>query len=303
MLIDAIESYIALRQTLGFKLDNLARNLIRFGRFATDQGDTHIRVATAAAWAADGSSPLVRHHRLRDVTRLARFLASEDPAHEVPRPEILRYTYLRRLPYIYSPDEVTRLIASTRRLSRTYPLRRETYATLFGLIAATGLRLSEALDLRVDDVRDDGVLHIRRTKFGKSRMVPLHPSAAAVLERYLLLRRARPVLDDHLFLSLEAVRISVSTAEYAFGRLLKVAGVGQDRQRKPRIHDLRHTFATRALERCPADRKAIAEHFVALSTYLGHVNISSTYWYLEATPELMSDVAAAAEQWIAGGVR
>jgi integrase len=164
-----------------------------------------------------------------------------------------------------------------------------------GLIAETGLRVSEALNLRFSDVLPEGVLQIQRPKFGKSRLVPLHPTAAAALGRYLGLRRGLPVTDDHLFLSAGNRRIGSSMVEYTFGRMRRLAGIAPARTRPPRIHDLRHTVATRALEQCPTERAAVARHFVALATYLGHTDITHTYWYLEATPELMTGLADAAE--------
>lgn len=169
------------------------------------------------------------------------------------------------------------------------------YTTLIGLIAATGLRVSEALDLRFSDVLPDGVLQIRRTKFGKSRLVPLHPTAATALSRYLEVRRQLAVTDDHLSLSAGNRRIGSSMVEYTFRRIRHLAGIAPARTRPPRIHDLRHTVATRALEQCPTGRAAVARHFVALATYLGHSDIKYTYWYLEATPELMTGLATAAE--------
>ncbi len=294
MLTDLVERYLSLRRTLGFNLRHVARNLHAFAAFATHRGDTHIRAATALAWATEGSSPLVRSVRLRNVVQLARFLRAEDPGHEVPVNPFQRSNQ-RSPPYIYSPEEIARLIGAAEHLRATYPLRRQVYATLIGLIAATGLRVSEALDLRFCDVLPEGVLQIRRTKFGKSRLVPLHPTAAAALGRYLGLRRALPVTDDHLFLSAGNRRIGSSMVEYTFGRMRRLAGIAPARRRPPRIHDLRHTVATRALEQCPTDRAAVARHFVALATYLGHTDITHTYWYLEATPELMTGLADAAE--------
>jgi integrase len=169
------------------------------------------------------------------------------------------------------------------------------YATLLGLIAATGLRVSEALDLRLGDVLADGVLLIRQTKFGKTRHVPLHPTAVEVLDQYLAVRRRLAVTDDHVFVSASDQRIASSTVNYTFRRVLRLAGVTTMRPRPPRIHDLRHTFATRALEQCATQREAVARHFVALATYLGHADITKTYWYLEATPDLMGALARAAE--------
>ncbi len=147
MLIAHVERYISLRQTLGFKLKDLSANLSAFARFAGDRGDTHIRVATAVDWATDAPSPYARYIRLRDVVLLARFLHAEDPIHEVPTNPFYA-PMRRRLPYIYTPDEIVQLLEGAGRLRRSYPFRRQVYRTLLGLIAATGLRISEALDLR-----------------------------------------------------------------------------------------------------------------------------------------------------------
>ena len=250
-------------------------------------------------WATDAPSTHARYIRLRNVAHLARFLHAEDPTHEVP-PNPFHASTQRRLPYIYSPGEIARLVGAASRLRESYPLRRQVYATLLGLIAATGLRISEALGLRLHDLLPDGVLQIRRTKFGKSRLVLLHPTALAALQRYLEHRLRLAVTDDHVFLSMRDRRISSRTVDYTFQRIRQLAGIAPPRTRPPRIHDLRHTFATRALEQCSTRREAVARHFVALSTYLGHADIANTYWYLEATPELMADIAAAAEVLIAG---
>jgi integrase/recombinase XerD len=191
-------------------------------------------------------------------------------------------------------------MGAARRLRESYPLRRQVYATMLGLIAATGLRISEALDLRLSDVLPDGVLQVRRTKFGKSRLLPLHPTVVTALASYLKARRRRTVTDDHVFLSAKNQRIHTVMAEYTFRRMRRLAGIAPARTRLPRIHDLRHSFATRVLEQCSTRREAVARHFVALATYLGHTNIANTYWYLEATPQLMTDIAAAGEALLAG---
>ena len=139
-------------------------------------------------------------------------------------------------------------------------------------------------------------MHIRETKFYKSRLVPLHATVVEALDRYLDLRGRFAGSDDHLFLSMEGSALAYSTVKCAFRSHLAArehrAGRGT---RRPRIHDLRHSFATRVLEQCGTKREAVARHFVALSTYLGHAEIAHTYWYLQATPELMTDIAAAAE--------
>jgi len=300
MLTTDIGRYVALRRTLGFRLHKTAQRLDAFARFAATRGDTHIRTSTAVAWATEAVSPRARHIRLRDLAHLARFLHAEDPAHEVPPAALFPTQRRRRLPYIYAPEEVTRIVQATGQLRRTYPLRREMYATLFGLIAATGLRVSEALNLRLDDLQRDGVLLVRQTKFRKSRLVVLHPTAVAALDRFLDQRRRLPVTDDHIFLSASNRRIAASMAHYTFRRVARLADVGSGSRRPCRIHDLRHTFATRSLQQCSAQRGSVARHFVALATYMGHADIVHTYWYLEATPELMTDIAAAAEVLVIG---
>jgi integrase len=299
MLIAHVERYISLRQALGYKLHDLSSNLVAYARFATDRGDTHIRVSTAMDWATEAASPHAHYVRLRDVARLARFLHAEDPTHEVPINPFSAPTR-RRLPYIYAPEEIVQLVEAAGRLRKTYPLRRQIYGTLLGLIAATGLRISEALDLRVHDVLSDGVLRIRHTKFGKSRLIPLHPTAVKAFDQYLEQRRQLAVTDDHVFLSAGNRRISSSMVEYTFRRVLRLANIAPSRARPPRIHDVRHTFATRALEQCSTRREAVARHFVALATYMGHTDIAHTYWYLEPTPDLMTGIAAAAEALITG---
>lgn len=299
MLITYVERYLSLRRTLGYKLREISRHLRRFATFAANKCDTHVRASTAMEWAAEAPSPYARHLRLRDVVHLARYLHAENPIHEIPSNPFHAPKH-RPLPYIYAPNEIVQLVGAANRLRESYPLRRQVYATVLGLIAATGLRISEALDLRLYDVLSNGVLQIRHTKFGKNRLVPLHPTAANALECYLEKRRRLSVTDDHVFLSAGNQRIASSTVEYTFRRMCRLARIAPERTRPPRIHDLRHTFATRALEQCATRREAVARHFVALSTYLGHTDIAHTYWYLEATPELMTDIATAAEELIAG---
>jgi len=213
MLIDDIERYIALRQSLGFKLQKPARQLRSFARFAMPRGESHIRAATAVAWAATAPTPEARHRWLGYVVRLARFLRAEDPAHEIPPEKLFAIRKSRLVPYIYTPDELTRILdtAGQLRQQKPNPLRRQLYVTLFGLIAATGLRVSEALNLRLGDMLPGGVLHIRETKFNKSRLVPLHKSVVEELERYLDIRRRFAGPDDHLFLSVKGTALAYTT--------------------------------------------------------------------------------------------
>ena len=305
MLKTQIDRYLSIRQILGLKLEDTQRDLRDYARFACDRGDTHITASSATAWAEKGSTSYVRHVRIHRIAHLARFLHAEDSAHQVPSTVPFQHVYVRPLPYIYPPEEISKIIAEAGKIRRRhYSLRREIYATLVGLIAATGLRVSEALNLRFEDVQEGGVLNVRKTKFGKSRLIPLHPSATATLGQYLELRRRITTTDDdHIFISAHGRRIASSTVNYTFRVLLNRAEIAPERIRRPRIHDLRHTFATRALEKCGSDRRLIARHFVALSTYLGHIDIKQTYWYLEATPELMAEIAAAGEDFVLRGVQ
>ena len=302
MLTASVERYISLRRTLGYGLRQASHLLQAFAQFSQLRGDTHLRSSSAIAWATAASTPGTRYVRLQAAVMLARFLHAEDSAHEVPPSNIFPVPRGRLMPYIYSAQEVGRIVSAAEKLPRTYPLRRETYATLFGLIAATGLRISEALNLRIADVGADGVLFIRQGKGGKSRLVPLHPTAVENLRTYLHLRCKLPSSADHVFLSASGQRIGRSMANYTFRRLALHAGISDTGTRPCRIHDLRHTFATRSLEKCPKRREDVAAHFVALATYLGHTDITHTYWYLEATPELMTDISAATEALMGGEV-
>lgn len=303
MLTEDINRYIALRRSLGFKLKETAKNLASFGRFAEAKAERHIRTATAVAWAEEASTPDTRYRRITDVIRLASFLQAEDAKHEVPPTGVFRSHRTKFIPYIFTGDELARLIdaARVRQQEECVPVRREIYAVLFGLIASTGLRISEALNLTLSDVLPDGILHIRKTKFGKSRMVPLHPSMMRILDRYLELRLAVAAEDDHLFLSEGKRKIYYSVPHKAFHEILAIAAIAPGRSRRPRIHDLRHTFATRVLEQCGAGREAIARHAVAVMTYMGHSNLRYTYWYLHRTPELLAEISAAAEDLLMEG--
>ncbi len=189
----------------------------------------------------------------------------------------------------HSPEQIAQIVKAARRLRESYPLRRQTYSTLLGLIAATGLRISEALDLRLSDILPEGVLRIQRTKFNKTRLVPLHLTVIEVLNQYLIARCKLAVIDDHVFLSAEGRRIHHSIVNKTFRRILQFASIVPG-NRHPRIHDLRHTFVTRALEKCATQQKVVSRHFAALATYVGHADIADTYWYLAAAPELMAGI-------------
>jgi len=207
----------------------------------------------------------------------------------------------RPVPYIFSGENIKRLVQAASELGRRNPFRGQTYGTFFALLACTGLRVSEAIRLRFEDVTADGLI-IRCSKFRKSRLVPLHSTAQVGLERYLQKRRPFAPFDDHVFVSLRRRPLLVRDAETAFRTAAQKIGLKREpRLPHPTIHSLRHTFAVRSLEDCPDGRDRITKHMLALSTYLGHSKIADTYWYLEATPELMSGIADSCEAFFAGG--
>lgn len=302
MLMAGVDRYLALRRAAGFKLRNTAGMLRSFAAHATERGEDHLRTQTAIEWASAGSTASQRDHRIREANRFARFLRAEDAAHEVPPADIFPCRRSRPPPYIYRPEEVALLMEHAAQLAPKDSIRPHTYTTLFGLLACTGLRLSEALSLRMCDVTPAGVM-ILETKFRKSRFVPLHPTAATKLADYLTLRQLLDASDPHVFLSLRRRPLIPDLARYAFHEVCTSAGIPrQASRRRPRLQDLRHTFAVRALQACGGGRESAHRHMLALTTYLGHARLEDTYWYLESTPELMTDISSAAERFIYGEI-
>lgn len=252
--------------------------------------------------AARAPSSEQRRIRLLTVRRFALAVHAENPRHQVPAADALGTAVVkRRSPYIYSADEIARLLRAAAALRPAGSIRPTMYATLFGLLTATGMRIAEALALQIDDVTSDGLV-VRQTKFQKSRLLPLHATARLALDRYLVARRSLATIDCALFVSVAGQSLPYNTVRRTFLQLLDGTNLrGAYSGRDPRIHDLRHTFAVRSLEQCRHDHAAVARHIVALSTYLGHVHVTDTYWYLQATPVLMGQIAEAGETLLIGG--
>ena len=298
-MLKTIETYLALRRATGYAMLNTEYLLKSFAAFATERGQTHVHTQTAIDWAARGPSIAQRDARLKAVCRFVRHVRVEDARHELPPLDHFGARKTRRSPHIYSAAEINHLIETALRLRPNGGLRSRTYATLIALLSATGLRISEALKLTVADVTRDGLL-IRETKFRKTRLVPLHDTAVAGLQRYLACRRPCSETDP-VFVDAGGLPLRYIAVKETFDRLIGRAGIVPMAKRRPRLHDLRHTFAVRALQGSPVDRSRTGAHMVALATYMGHVNIYATYWYLEATADLMRDVAAAGEGFITEG--
>lgn len=303
MLSQDVERYVELRRIAGFKYTCEYTLLKGFATFAEAAGDTFVQTDRVLEWVARVPSPHQRRRRLLAVRQFAMAMHTEDRPDEVPPKDVLvSVPYRRPPPYIYTPEEIARLMAAMGRLGPPGSIRPLMYTTLIGLLAATGLRISEALALRIKDVTDDGLL-ILETKFKKSRLVPLHDTTRQALDVYLSVRTRVATASDALFISMWNDKFSLTTVGHTFQSVAKSVGLtGHPGRRAPRLHDLRHTFAVRSLEQCPHDRNAVHRHILALSTYLGHAKVHNTYWYLEATPVLLRQIAEAGENLYQRGV-
>ena len=289
------DDYLAIRRACGYALRQEGRLLASFLDHLEHRGASSITVDAALAWATEPShaKPLWWARRLSVVRGFARYLSTLDPDAEVPPQDLLAHGSQRATPYLYSPAQVTDLMSAARRL--THPLRAATFETLVGLMACTGLRTGEAMRLdRCDIDFGDGTLTVRHSKHGKSRLVPLHPTTTAALRVYA---RRRDELCSHpaapaFLLSGAGTRLNHTNASSTYAGLLADAGIATPTgRRRPRLTDLRHSFAVATLVTWYADGADVPARLPALSAYLGHVGPASTYWYLEASGQLMSAAA------------
>ncbi|MCZ7661761.1 MAG: tyrosine-type recombinase/integrase [Thermoleophilia bacterium] len=291
----AVEEYIALRRSLGFSLRQPARALRLFAAFMETQDAPSITAELALSWATRpvGAQPATWAWRLGVVRRFALWRRATDPRTEVPAPELLPHRYRRQPPHLFTDEEIERIIAAAQSLPSPRGLRAVTYATLFSLLAVTGMRVSEALALDRKDVDlRQGLLTIRRTKFGKSRLLPLHPSTTRALRRYLGRQdRLLPGLATAaFFISERGTRVTEWSARYTFAKLSQRCGLrapAPGHGRGPRLHDMRHRFAVLTLVGWYRAGLDVERELPKLATYLGHVHVNETYWYLEAVPELL----------------
>lgn len=294
-----LRDYLALRRSLGFKLEREGRLLPNFVTFVEKSGSRAITVPLALAWAKQpfDARPFWWATRLAMVRGFAGYARTLDSGHEVPPEGLLPTARSRPQPYIYSDGDVSTLMAATRRF--TDPFRARTYHTLIGLLASTGMRVGEAIDLdRTDLDSKEGTLTVRDGKFGKSREVPLHPSTLDALKEYVRQRNRRfcRPRSPAFFLSLAGTRLIYRDVHPTFLRLVEWAGLGERKPRRPRIHDLRHSFAVHTLADAYRAGLDVERQVPVLSTYLGHVSPSSTYWYLSAVPELLGVAARRLEK-------
>jgi integrase len=288
-LRQALTDYLTMRRALGYKLDKAERLLGQFVAFAEDRGEAHVRIETALIWATqpkDGAAIWISR-RLAEVRLFARHLQTLDHRTEVPPDDLLPARTYRATPYLYSVQEIADLMRATTILRGSHV--QATYRTLIGLLGTTGMRIGEAIGLDRDDFDSiNGMVTIRRGKFGKARTLPLHPSTVAALDDYLRRGdRPREFNVPTLLISSTAKRLNYTTVQPIFKKLLRHCGIApRSATCRPRIHDLRHSFAVSTIIDDyrlgdPGSRLAI------LSTYLGHTDPGNTYWYLSAAPELL----------------
>ncbi len=291
-----VDDYLRLRQTLGYDLAETYRLLRRFVANLDAEGIEHVTTAVAVQWSlapnvnAPSSVPATRYMAVRGF---ARYMAGIDPRTEIPPAGLLRRPRSWRPPFIYTDEDVLALLAQARR-SIPQPLRAATMETLIGLLAVSGLRVGEALRLDRGDVGwAEGVLHVRHSKFRKSRLVPLAPSTVEALERYAHQRdQLYPnPSGESFFISLRGTRMIYECVWKTFRMLCDAAGVGAGGSVRPRIHDLRHRFAVRALLGWYRDAVDVQPRLAWLATYMGHRDPRSSYWYLSAAPELLAHAA------------
>lgn len=303
-MVKLAHEYLAYRHSLGVELRSAGALLLQFARYADRSGHRGpLTARLAIRWAG-----LPRHvsrvhlaHRLDVIRCFAKHRAIFDRATEIPPNDVFGPAYRRVTPDIFNAAELSALLAAARDLPPRDSLRPHTYATLFGLLASTGLRLREALQLTRADV-DWGrsLVTVRQSKFRKSRLVPLHPTATQALRAYARLRdRHHPApKSDAFFLSVRGTRLAHATAEAAFLQLRRGQSWRPQRGRAlPRIHDLRHTFACRRLALWQEQGADVEQRLLALSTYLGHACLRDTYWYLTAVPELLQSAGSRFEHF------
>ena len=298
-LADHVERYVAFRQALGHVYVQQARCLQSYAVYAEACGDSFVRASTVLDWASMTPSPRQAQTRLRCVCDLASVLHADDERHEVPDRDALGKAVVSRrpTPHLLSVSEIRQIMDAALELPPAGSITPLTFHYILGLIAATGLRRSEATRLRLTDLTADGLL-IRHAKFGKSRLVPLDDSVHRAMETYLRERERRGGSDEHLFVLSTGRAMHPTYLHTVFVKLARRVGLRTGPgEPGPRLHDLRHSFAVRALESTlPTDRRHVGRHMLALSTYLGHSSTADTYWYLEATPVLLRQVSQATEE-------
>jgi len=302
-LRQAVREYLSLRRSLGFKLHSAGKGLLDFVAFMEQHRASYITQSLALAWAQQpsGVAPDEWARRLSYVRLFARHRSATDPRTQVPPPGLLPYRPKRARPYLYSDQEIQGLLRAALKLPANGGLRPWTYHCLFGLLSVSGLRVGEAQSLELQDVDiKAGVLTIRGAKFGKSRLVPLHDSTRRVLADYVARRERkwrRRAVSSYLFVSNLGNRLDGGEIRRTFYALSRQIGLrSASDSHGPRLHDMRHLFASKTLLRWYRAGEDAERRLPILSAYLGHVHWSDTFWYLSALPELMHEAMSRLER-------
>jgi integrase len=291
----AAEDYLRMRRALGYKLTSQAPLLFSFVAYLERAQAATVTIELAVGWASDpaGADPVWWAKRLSIARQFARYLYTIDPACEVPPARLLPYRARRAIPYPYTAEQIAALMRATDTFA--LPLQAITYRTLIGLLAVSGMRVGETIALERDDVDDrDGLVRVINSKFGKSREVPLHPSAMRALAAYSQQRDQlcpRPACEA-FFVSTAGTRLHAANIRRTFTRLVGIVGLTARSPRcRPRLHDLRHRFAINTLLDLHRAAVDVQARLPWLATYMGHSEVAHTFWYLTATPELLGLVA------------
>jgi integrase/recombinase XerD len=295
----SLQDYLAMRRGLGFKLRDAGVELLDFVSFMERRHAAHITTRLALEWAQKPKSvlPPTWAKRLSWVRSFARYRSAIDSGTQIPPDGLLPFHPKRARPYLYSEEEINGLLRASLKMPCRYErgaLRPWVYYCLFGLLSVSGLRLSEARNLELQDIDlDAAVLTIRRSKFDKTRLVPLHASTSKVLEKYIARRRRHWMgqrVSSNLFLSSRGHRLDYADIHRTFYALSRQIGLrGASDSRGPRLHDMRHVFATNTLVQWYRSGQEPETRLPLLSAYLGHVHVADTHWYLEGSPELMRE--------------
>ena len=302
-LRQAVQEYLAMRRSLGFKLRKAGKLLPSFVKFLGEHDASYITTELALTWAQQPSNvqPTEWAKRLSIVRLFARHRSATDRRTQIPPPGLLPYRPKRAQPYLYSTKEIRALLRAALSLPARGGLRPWTYHCLLGLLTVTGMRIGEACNLELRDVDlRTGVLTIRSGKFGKSRLIPIHPSTRRVLADYLARRKrswAKRPVSSYLFVSDCGTQLHDRRVRQTFYRLSRQIGLrGPSDAHGPRIHDLRHRFAAMTLLRWYRSGKDVEQKLPYLSAYLGHVQVDDTFWYLSAWPQLMREAMSRLER-------
>jgi len=301
-----VEKYIQFRRQLGYKLKSSEKILNNFASFSEEQGVSYVKIEIAVSFAKKNpkASPATWSTLLGIIRQFALFLSTIDQRTEIPPLNLIPSSYQRSKPYIYTNEQIQNLLKACTKLGSRSEILKHTYYTLFGLLSITGMRISEAISLKQSNVDfSNEIIFIKKTKFRKSRIIPLHSSTLSELEKYINYRSKLipQSKSPNLFVSSDGTGLKYHNVRKAFVRASIYAGLRSGiKGHGPRMHDLRHGFAVKTLTEWYRNGTDVEVHLPLLSTYLGHINPASTYWYFTATPDLLNQAVIRLEKNMGG---